>query len=236
MTDGTVQTVASLCSALREVPVAVMSDVMAAAGLPNRIISSALQPLLVPTRFAGPARCFSGRPGISAAADPELVYEADRVIHPGDVVVLDTGGFTTGSVIGGNTAAGWLRQGCVGIVTNGLCRDIDDLDGMKGVFALGVTPLSSQGGWHYASLNEPVNLPGQTCERVTVSPGDIIHADRDGVAVIPSACATQLLEDAIVALESERRIRQAIGAGEDRGTAYRANPRFAHVRRVLAGE
>ncbi len=202
---------------------------MAAAGLVDRVLSSTIGPVDRGGRVAGPARCFSGHCNVAASVDRHLIYEADRSIRPGEIVVLGTNGFRTGAVVGGNTLAGWRHRGCAGVITDGLARDIDELAGLP-TYTSGKTPLNSQGRWKYESLDRPVAMPGQSASTVVVHPGDILHADNDGAIVIPRANAAQVVNDAAVAERVEQDMRQQIEAGLDRGAVYLSHDRFGHIR------
>jgi regulator of RNase E activity RraA len=57
------------------------------------------------------------------------------------------------------------------------------------VYALGVVPSTSIGHYRFAGANTPV-----ICDGVPVNPNDIIAADPDGVVVVPTAIASQVLK------------------------------------------
>jgi regulator of RNase E activity RraA len=59
------------------------------------------------------------------------------------------------------------------------------------VFALGEVPSTSVGHYRFAGSNIPV-----VCDGVTVSPGDIVTADSDGVVIVPRASAAEVLATA----------------------------------------
>jgi len=226
--------VMELCERLRRIPVAVVSDVMAFAGLTDQVVASSIYQLNPAPRFSGPAACFSGEAGperstLTGAA--RLIYDADRRLTQGSVAVVGTGGFTVAAVLGGNTLAGWRKRGCVGVISDGLARDVADLGDFP-TFASGVTPLSSQGRWAYLSLEAPVALPGQSAAQVIVHPGDIVHGDRDGVIVIPRRHLAQMVADAEIAEGVEQHMHDQIEAGHDRGEVYLSNDRFGHIRPV----
>jgi regulator of RNase E activity RraA len=67
--------------------------------------------------------------------------------------------------------------GVAGVVTNGLLRDLDELEPEFQVIASNVGP--SHAFVHVTELDSTVNILG-----MTVRPGDIIHADRHGAVVI----------------------------------------------------
>ena len=99
------------------------------------------------------------------------------------------------------------------------------------VFASFLTPLSNKGLWAFTAVDDPVDLPGQNGGAVRVASGDWIHADRDGVVVIPAAHAAQVVADAEVVEAVEGRIKQALLAGEDREAVYARHDRFGHIRK-----
>ena len=109
--------------------------------------------------------------------------------RPGDVLVVATGGYV-GAAVTGDLLIGVARnRGAAGFVTDGLVRDLDDLEtvGLP-VFAMGVTPNSPQRRGPGA-----VGLP-IVCGGVTVASGDVVVGDRDGVVVVPRERITVTLE------------------------------------------
>ena len=63
--------------------------------------------------------------------------------QPGDVIVAATGGFTGAAVVGDILLGIARNRGVVGFVTDGLVRDLVDLEALGiPVFAIGVTPRS----------------------------------------------------------------------------------------------
>jgi regulator of RNase E activity RraA len=76
-----------------------------------------------------------------------------------------------------NTHVHW-GLGCIGTVTNGSMRD---LDAMHPQFQCLSATLSPSHAWvHVVDFGVPVDVLG-----LTVSHGDIVHADRHGAALIP---------------------------------------------------
>jgi 4-hydroxy-4-methyl-2-oxoglutarate aldolase len=89
------------------------------------------------------------------------------------------------------------RVGAIGLVTNGGVRD---LTGVRELgfhyFAPGVTV--SHGNYRYVSAGEPVEVSG-----VRVVPGDLIHADENGVVLIPAEIARDVITKAKEIQETE---------------------------------
>ncbi len=109
--------------------------------------------------------------------------------RPGDVFVVATGGYV-GAAVTGDLLIGVARnRGAAGFVTDGLVRDLDDLEtvGLP-VFAMGVTPNSPQRRGP-GSVGLPI-----VCGGVTVASGDVVVGDRDGVVVVPRERITATLE------------------------------------------
>jgi 4-hydroxy-4-methyl-2-oxoglutarate aldolase len=102
--------------------------------------------------------------------------------QPGDVLVAATGGFTGAAVVGDLLLGIARNRGVVGFVTDGLVRDLVDLEALKlPVYAMGVTP-NSPGKRGPGAVGLPVVCGGQA-----ISTGDIVIGDRDGIVVVPRA-------------------------------------------------
>ena len=80
------------------------------------------------------------------------------------------------------------KLGCVGHVTDGCPRDLDEVHAL-GFQLFGLNPCVSHAYVRLADFGKPVKLAG-----VEVRPGDLIHADRHGVCIIPVDIAEKLAE------------------------------------------
>jgi regulator of RNase E activity RraA len=78
--------------------------------------------------------------------------------------------------------------GCVGTVTNGSVRDLDEMRGVP-FFAFASTPSVSHAYVHVENFGVPVKIGG-----VVIRPGDLIHADQHGVIVIPNDIAAEVAQ------------------------------------------
>jgi 4-hydroxy-4-methyl-2-oxoglutarate aldolase len=224
-----------LCARLRILPVAVTSDVLAAMGLPDQALSSRIASLDPNSRIAGPALCLKGDENRDPAPGPgesHPVFVMDRRIFRGCVAMIATGGHQVGAVIGGNIGISWQLRGCVGIVTDGGVRDAQEFVDMgMPTFASFITPLSNKGRWSVKEVEVPIELQGQTGKVVRIEPGDLIHGDRDGIAVIPHRLAAQCVEDAELYEAVEKRIQIEVERGDDREEVYGRHDRLAHIRK-----
>ena len=146
------------------------------------------------------------------SASPVLgTLEAINGGQPGSILVIDQAGSTDVNSLGGVAAFTAVRQGLIGAVIDGVTRDVDDMKVMGfAVYAKGVIQQSIRNRCAFAGHGIKVQLSG-----VSVSPGDLIVADDNGVVVVPEAMVQQALELAQGFAETEERVKDAIASGID---------------------
>ncbi|EID56550.1 ribonuclease E activity regulator RraA [Saccharomonospora xinjiangensis] len=132
-------------------------------------------------RQFGGRRSFCGRVRtISCHEDNGLVRELLRTPGEGCVLVVDGGGSLHTALTGDLIAASAVENGWSGLVINGAVRDSAALATMPiGIKALGTNPRKSAKASRGA-IDVPVGFGG-----VTFVPGDVLHADDDGVVLLP---------------------------------------------------
>jgi 4-hydroxy-4-methyl-2-oxoglutarate aldolase len=80
----------------------------------------------------------------------------------------------------------YQKFGAAGLITSGAGRDLDQVYALKfPVFTSGA--ICAHGYCQFPSLHVPVCVGG-----ITVKPGDLLHADRNGVTTIPSEIASEI--------------------------------------------
>jgi 4-hydroxy-4-methyl-2-oxoglutarate aldolase len=146
------------------------------------------------------------------------------VAGPKVVVVQDLDGVTIGSFWGEVNANVHRALGCVGAITDGAIRDLDE------VRALGFRLLARRlcVGHAYAQpvrWNVPVTVFG-----TEVRPGDLIHADQHGFMVIPEEDRAGLIEAAAHLDAAERATLIGVAAAHA-GTPGEALPKLAEAQR-----
>lgn len=123
---------------------------------------------------------------------------------------------------GGNMVSAMKAINCVGLISNGPSRDIDEVRPMKFQYMLtGITP------GHGAQAVHAVNVPVSVCG-MDVAPGELIHMDENGACKFPADKLEAVLTyaRALREEESERmgRLQKATSAAELRaifsGHAY----------------
>jgi regulator of RNase E activity RraA len=97
--------------------------------------------------------------------------------------------------------------GCIGTVTNGSIRDLDECAEGFQLLAGQIGP--SHGYIHVVESNIEVIVAG-----MTVNPGDVIHADKHGAVVIPANTALAVAEAADLITRREAVVLSAARAPE----------------------
>jgi len=88
--------------------------------------------------------------------------------------------------------------GCLGCVTDGSVRDLDEARGM-GFHFFAAGPSVSHAYVRVETVGEPVEIAG-----LVVAPGDLLHADQHGVLKIPLEIAAELPAAADRVIEKEQ--------------------------------
>ena len=150
--------------------------------------------LLPDARVVGPAFVV-----LTSQDDNQCVREAINASPPpGSVLVIAGGSASRTATIGGILALELQSAGIIGLVTDGLVRDMKEIRQARfGVWCRGVTPIASRKNGP-AVVGGSVSLGG-----IIISNGDIVIADEDGVVIWPQEHIENLLERAASKLEQD---------------------------------
>lgn len=112
----------------------------------------------------------------------ETVYRyVDGMPKPGIMVVEDIDALPKLACAWGDYSASVFGAlGCVGCVTNGCVRDVDEVRAL-GFHMFAASKIVGHAYNRYVSINTPVTIGG-----LVIHPGDLIHADQHGVGIIPA--------------------------------------------------
>ena len=120
---------------------------------------------------------------------------------------------------GGNMVSAMKAVGCVGLISNGPSRDLDEIRPMKFQYMLtGVT--AGHGAMAVQAINVPVSVGG-----MEVMPGEIIHMDENGAVKFPAEKLAAVLEN----------VRKLQKEEEARMSALQSAKSAAEVRAILSG-
>ena len=170
-------------------------------------LDPSIKPLSIPGKkvkhIVGPAlTVFSG------AADVLGMAIALSEIQPGDIVVNGVSGFQGTAAVGDRIAGMIKNNGGVGLITDGPMRDLDGIieTGLD-CFCTGLNPNSPFNSGP-AKIGFPINIGG-----TTVSSGDIIVADSDGVTVVPFDKIDEVLKKLDRIIEVENAMDKQVSEG-----------------------
>ncbi|RAS77172.1 RraA family protein [Priestia endophytica] len=186
----------------QEVPTTCVSDAME--GLNN--LDSSIKPLQDKYKVVG--RAFT----VKMPVGDNLVFlRAIREARPGDVLVVDAKGDTYRAIAGDFIVGMAKTLGIKGIVVDGVIRDLEGIKALDfPVFCKGTT-VAASGKAGKGELNVPIS-----CGGVTISPGDLIIGDGDGVVVVPQVIEREVLDKALEKLAVNiKREEKVSGDGEE---------------------
>lgn len=198
-----------LIEQLREFETALVTEAMAAMGVPNshayytgsdvRLLTSPSAPIVgvaltmtVDTSTAGrtpdAAGIWESYAGIQAFGMPVVV-----------VMQCQGADIRRECVAGDGMAKSFVTYGACGLVTDGGVRDLERIDKV-GLTVFGSGTVADHATMVYHVTSEPVTVSG-----VTFAPGDLVHGDGDGVIVVPAVCHAGIVEACALARDFETR-------------------------------
>ena len=193
-------------------------DVMKGMGVSDSILPSDIRPTDDSLTLAGQIWTCSGRIDESASADDTLMAWTGLLSEaPGGSVVVCQPHDGSLAHMGELSAETLKLRAIRGYVVDGGCRDVDFIRRLEWpVFCRYYTPADVVGRWLAEGLGEPIEIGG-----VSISTGDYLLADIDGVVVIPEGIAEEVVAKTEEIINTESALRRDILQGMDPQQAYR---------------
>lgn len=137
----------------------------------------------------------------------EQVRRFKELPGPPIVVFQDLDDPPVAATFGEVMCASYKAFGAAGLITSGAARDLDQVRRLNfPVFSSGA--ICSHGYSHIVSVHGPVRVGG-----LAVHPGNLLHADANGVTDIPIEIATDVADAAAEYVAAEAVVLEAIKAG-----------------------
>jgi 4-hydroxy-4-methyl-2-oxoglutarate aldolase len=189
---------------------AVVADCLDKVGLRTQVMDPRIRPLYPEAKLAGLAMTVHCVEVDRPPTDPRDYYKGELQavdsLSRGDVMVVST---CRASYWGELLATASRYRGAHGIVADAYTRDtLALIETRFPTFVAGISAYDSLGRIDVDEVEVPVE-----CGGVTVHPGDLVLADHDGVVVVPSAAAEEVLELAEEKVSGENLVRAKLAEG-----------------------
>ena len=207
----------SLADRLRLCYTGAVYDVLRSRGLTAQTLPQDIRPLNVGQKLAGPVFTIEGRRDDALDAHQSLLRWCELLSKaPAETVLVCQPNDQSLAFMGELSAETLHHKKVLGYIVDGGCRDSAFIEALGfPVFCKYFTPIDIVGKWATTALEKPIQIG-----EVTISTGDYILADRDGIVVIPGGITESVIQETEEVLRKENLVRKAILQGVDPVEAY----------------
>jgi len=184
----------------KNLPAAIVTDCM------NRtqVMAGAIKPVAQGMTLLGQARTVTCMVG-----DNSALHTAIGMTAPGQILVVDAGGFEDTAIWGGIMTRAAMKQGVGGLVVDGAVRDVAEIREFGfSTFSRAIVPAGPHKGFG-GIIDGPI-----ACAGCPVRSGDIIIGDDDGVCVVPLERAEEILAASLDKIAAEEATNADTAKGE----------------------
>jgi 4-hydroxy-4-methyl-2-oxoglutarate aldolase len=218
----------SSLNALMEAGTAVISDVFDTMDLLPPILDNSLFPIPGPgVRFIGPAYTITGESHSWSGSGDRAKLAAIDAMVPGVVPVWAGNDIQGVCCFGDLLTEAMKARGCAGVVVDGGVRDVAYLRTLELAMMVRYrTPAQAIGRWRVSDRQVPIRVRGALEDWVTVTPGDIVVADDDGVIVVAAGFIDDITAQVTRWADKDSKARADIRKGMD---LIQALDRYGHL-------
>jgi regulator of RNase E activity RraA len=160
-------------------------------------------------------RCaFPKRDGDVYSSLDEQVARFSELPGPPIVVYQDLDDPCVAATFGEIMCSTYKAFGAAGLITSGAARDLDQVRRI-GFPAFSNGAICSHGYSHIVDIHRAVRVGG-----VTIQPGDLLHADANGVTTIPAEIATEMADAAEAYVKAESIVLDYLKSGRPEAKAF----------------
>ena len=213
----------SLTERLRACYTGAVHDVLRMMGHERVVLPAAIKPLDPSLKLAGPVWTVSGHLDRTKTRHETLLGWCTLLSKApaGHVVVCQPNNHEV-AMMGELSAQTLATRGVLGFVVDGGSRDTElVLEQRFPVWCSFLTPSDIVARWIPDAYGAPVDIGG-----VTISTGDFLLADRDGVVIVPRAIAEEVVTRTEEVVSTESDMRRALVGGMDPVEAYNTYGKF----------
>jgi regulator of RNase E activity RraA len=216
-------TMPNLTERLRACYTGAVHDVLRMMGHERVALPHAIKPLDPTQKLAGPVWTVSGHVDRTKSRHETLLGWCTLLSKAprGHVVVCQPNNHEV-AMMGELSAQTLAARGVLGYVVDGGSRDTGlVLEQRFPVWCSFLTPSDIVARWIPDAYGAPIDIGG-----VTISTGDWLLADRDGVVIVPKAIAEEVVVRTEEVVSTESDMRKALVGGMDPVDAYNAYGKF----------
>ncbi|QDU08584.1 RraA family protein [Gimesia aquarii] len=146
----------------------------------------------------------------------ELELKAADSVKPDEIFIAAASGSMRSGIWGELLSTAVHHRGCCGAIIDGAVRDVRQMREMQfPVWAVGTSPYDSKDRQRIVDIDVSVEIGG-----VIFSPGDLVFADIDGIAVVPQEVEQEVIQLAWKKVHEENIFRDSIKNGMSATDAF----------------